>query len=252
MNPPGEMVLAPASFAARAMRMKESQIKPLRESGALRKLLGPAVSAKKTVSWKTLFHLQGKPLPCLMKEDFSESDPWLTTADYYPAYHSLFRSLSAGKKRIRFLEIGVRTGYVAAVLAQAVKCPAMYVGVDPNRYVSNGLELAGATLGRLRGRFSGFDGVLIEGYSWEDRIHHTLRDSGPFDWIHIDGHHVLDVKLHDIELARKVLAPGGLVLVDDLDHMDCVSGAVKRAMSLKFFREYYRYPTFRGLAVLRG
>jgi len=245
------MALAKNSAAARGLRLAEARIRPLKESAALRIVLAGA-DRQRRAGWKQLFFHGGKPLPCFMKQDLTPSDPWLTTPDYYPAYHALFRTLSAGMKRVRMLEIGVRTGYVAAVLAHAVKSPALYVGVDPNRYIAEGLQLAGGTLRALRRRHANFEGVLIEGYSWEERIHKTLRDSGPFDWIHIDGHHVLDVKMHDIALARELIRPGGFVLVDDLDHMDCVQEAVRRAMSMKLFRQYCRFHTFRGLAVLRA
>jgi predicted O-methyltransferase YrrM len=251
VNPPGEMVLARDSAAARGLRLAASRIRPLKESAALRTLLAGA-NRKRRSGWKQLFFQGGKPLPCFLKEDLTPSDPWLTSPDYYPAYQALFQTLAAGMKRVRMLEIGVRTGYVAAVFAHAVKTPALYVGVDPNRYVANGLELAGATLRVLRQKFPDYDGVLIEGYSWEERIHQTLRDSGPFDMIHIDGHHVLDVKMHDIALARDLVVPGGFVLVDDLDHMDCVQDAVRRAMSLRLFRQYCRFDTYRGLAILRA
>jgi predicted O-methyltransferase YrrM len=253
MLPPGQMELPESSAAARGLRLTAGQIAELRPSERLACLLAGVAAEQSRVDWKTLFYMNGHRLPCLIEQDLAAADdPWLTAPNNYPAYFALFKILAAGLERVRMLEIGVRTGYVAAVFAQAVAVPALYVGVDPNRYVADGMEKAGATLRLLRQRQPSFDGVLIEGYSWEERIHRTLRDTGPFDWVHIDGHHVLDVKLHDIELAAALLAPGGLALVDDFDSIACISDAVKRAMTVGLFKEFHRLPTYRGLAVLRA
>jgi predicted O-methyltransferase YrrM len=229
MNPPGQMEL-PALAAA--------EIAELQTSDRLARQLAGVPAEQAKVDWKGLFHIDGRRLPCMVEQDLADPDPWLTAPNSYPAYCALFKILSAGLPRVRMLEIGVRTGYVAAVFAQAVSGAALYVGVDPNRYIAEGMELAGATLRILRQRYPSFDGVLIEGYSWEERIHNTLRDTGPFDWVHIDGHHVLDVKLHDIELARNLLSPGGLALVDDFDSIPCIGNSVRRAMSVGLFREF--------------
>jgi predicted O-methyltransferase YrrM len=246
------MELPESSAAARALRLPTGEIAELCTSDRLAGELAGVAAEQAKVDWKSLFHINGQRLPCMVEQDLTDPDQWLTAPNSYPAYYGLFKILSAGLPRVRMLEIGVRTGYVAAVFAQAVSAPALYVGVDPNRYIAEGLELAGATLRVLRRQFPSFDGVLIEGYSWEERIHTTLRDSGPFDWVHIDGHHVLDVKLHDLELSRKLLAPGGLALVDDFDSIPCIADSVRRAVSVGLFREFYRLPTYRGMAVLRA
>jgi predicted O-methyltransferase YrrM len=127
----------------------------------------------------------------------------------------------------------------------------MYVGVDPNVYLRNGLELASATLQRLRSELNTTEFMLIEGFSWDADVQKTLAYSGPFDLIHIDGDHTLLGKLIDLELARRLLAPGGLVLVDDYSYHSPISDAVNRSLALGWYREIAVIPTLRGLAVLR-
>src|SRR5438552_8879792 len=78
------------------------------------------------------------------------TDDWLRSSDYYPLYHNLFKLLARGAAEVRLLEIGVRTGYIAAVFARAVEGKRRYVGVDPGLYVRDGLQRAERTLTALK------------------------------------------------------------------------------------------------------
>ena len=200
---------------------------------------------------RDLFFIDGAPLPCWQETDLTPADDWLLAANYYPYYYALFEALTAPERATRMLEIGVRTGYMGVAFARAARGPALYVGVDPNVYVRNGLQLAGATFGLLRQRLPRAEFVLFEGYSWDQDIQHSLAYSGPFDLIHIDGDHTLPGKLHDLELARGLLASDGLVLVDDYEHHSIVADAIARACRLGWFSEFAYAPTKRGLAALR-
>jgi predicted O-methyltransferase YrrM len=200
---------------------------------------------------RELFSLDGAMLPCWLEGDLTLSDGWLSDADYYPLYYALFRTLAPAGRATRLLEFGVRTGYAGVAFARAAQGAARYLGVDPNLYVRDGLELAGATFQILRSTLADFDFVLLEGYSWDADIQRSLLYSGPFDIIHIDGDHTLPGKLFDLELARRLIAPDGVILIDDYDHHTIVSDAVGRALALGWFNEFAYVPTKRGLAVLR-
>src|SRR5262245_11738512 len=178
---------------------------------------------------RELFALDGVALPCWLEGDLALYDDWLSADNYYPLYYALFHRLTTPDRKTRLLEIGVRTGYMGVTFAKAAQGPARYLGVDPNLYVRDGLRLAGETFQILRSTLADFEFVLLEGYSWDTDIQDSLIYSGPFEIIHIDGDHTLPGKLLDLEIARRLLAPGGLVLVDDYEHHSIVSDAVRRA-----------------------
>jgi predicted O-methyltransferase YrrM len=202
------------------------------------------------INSRGLFFYDGQPLPCWRPEDTELYDDWLESSRNYPAYYRLFEKLGTKCQRLRMLEIGVRTGYIGAVFARALSIPAFYVGVDPNEYVANGLELAGQCLRLLRDRLANFNYALLEGYSWQQSIQDSLQYCGPFDIIHIDGDHRLEGKLIDLDLARRLIVPGGIVLVDDYDYKSAVPDAIRRAWALDWYQSFEYIPTMRGLAVL--
>jgi predicted O-methyltransferase YrrM len=203
-------------------------------------------------SVRDLFTVDGRELPCWLDEDLnSTTDGWLTAANNYPAYYSLFRHLTHSATKPRLLEIGVRTGYIPVVFAKASLGRSYYMGVDPNLYVQHGLTLASQSLQQIRSCFATFDFAIIQGYSWDEWVRKSILYSGPFDLIHIDGDHTLEGKLVDLDLARSVLADKGIVLVDDYDHHLCVRDAIERAIRIGLFRQFAYLPTFRGLALLR-
>ncbi len=222
---------------------------PARDT-ALDQSLQRAVATAEFCDSRAIFTLDGAPLPCWQESDLELSDGWLLSPRYYPLYYALFQSLSAPGRPLRMLEIGVRTGYIAVTFARAARGPAFYLGLDPNLYLADGLQRAHASLAALRAR-GGPEFALLEGYSWDAAVQHSLGYSGPFDLIHIDGDHTLPGKLIDLDQARGLLVPGGLVLVDDYDHHGIVSDAVRRALALGWFSRFAYLPTLRGLAVLQ-
>jgi len=205
------------------------------------------------IQHKELFYLNEKPLPCVIESDYKLNDNWLTAENNYPLYFNLYKILVSRMDKVRMFEIGVRTGYQGVVCAKACKnmSSAFYMGVDPNLYVDKGLMLAGETLNVMRTLFRNFDFALIEGYSWERNIQKSFFYSGPFDIIHIDGDHSLQGKLIDLELARHLVAPEGLILVDDYDHHPVIKEAVKKSIAMGWFSEFIYIPTLRGLAILQ-
>lgn len=193
----------------------------------------------------------GQPYPCWLEGDETLGDDWLLAADYYPYYYRLYRYLGSRFEKIRMLEIGVRTGYSGVVLAKAVpeKSP-LYVGVDPNLYIPTGLEKAAATFSLLQKEGNPLQYFLLEGYSGSTAVQNSLRYSGPFEFIHVDGEHTYFGKLFDLWIARNLLAPGGFVLVDDYEHHGFIADSVKVALERGWFSKFSYLPTKRGLAVL--
>jgi len=207
---------------------------------------------KVQITSKELFQYNNKDLPCKLKEDYNPGDDWLNHPSYYPLYFNLFKSHSKGKKDVNFLEIGVRSGYMAAVFAKALmQVRSNYVGIDPNLYLPNGLDLAAATARIMTEANPDFHYLLINGYSWDEKIMKSLELSPKYDIIHIDGDHTLPGKLHDLELGRGLIANSGIILVDDYEHHSIVADAIARACRLGWFREFAFVPTKRGLAALR-
>lgn len=224
-----------------------------KESAELRAIIGDLGSDDAAPTSRELFSIDSKPLPCWLPADAEASDgDWLTSQRYYPLYYRIFASLQKANRAGSLLEIGVRTGYMAAVYARATSGAGRYLGLDPNLYVSNGLQLASETCKVLRRHLGSFDFCVVEGYSWDRPMQNTLEHNGPFDIIHVDGDHTLLGKLIDLELARRVVNREGVVLVDDYDyHPTIVAEAVRRACQLGWFSAFSYLPTMRGLAVLR-
>jgi len=197
-----------------------------------------------------LFSLGGQRLPCWLPDDDQPDDDWLRSSAYYPLYHNLFKLLARGAAEVRLLEIGVRTGYIAAVFARAVEGRRRYVGVDPGLYVRDGLQRAARTLTALKDSGGDIEFELIDGFSTDAAVQRTLRGMARFDIVHIDGDHTLTGKLRDLELARHLVTPSGLVLVDDATHIPSNADAVARAARLQWYRRVGYVATKRGLALL--
>jgi len=223
------------------------------ESRGLAARVQPGRVFENPASYEDLFCRGGEPLPCVLPADHLAPDGWLTHAGYYPAYFNLYRRCSEGLASVRMLEIGVRTGYQCAVFARACgrRAPSLFVGIDPNLYVREGMLLASRTCRALKEELPRFEYAFIEGYSWENIVQRSAECSGPFDLVHIDGDHSLAGKLVDLAFARRLCAPGGLVLVDDFDHHTAVSEAVRRAFACGWYTEFLYLPTLRGLAVIK-
>jgi hypothetical protein len=213
------------------------------------------------------FSHAGKPLPCLLEADNDPTDPWLVAPSYYPLYARLFAakatSLQSGNGQVetlrdphaepaflRMLEIGVRTGYMGVVLARATQGRAHYTGIDPNLYLPDGLARANASFSLLQKELPSFGHQLILGYSTAEIYQDAMALNGPYDIIHIDGDHSLHGKVTDLFIARKLLAPGGWLLVDDYGHAPSVAPACRAALAEGWYRTLEYIPTYRGCGLL--
>jgi predicted O-methyltransferase YrrM len=114
-----------------------------------------------------------------------------------PEVQRLLATLVASKPAGRIAEIGTAFGEGARAIVAALGAEASFVTVepDPSRYAQARDALAGTRAELVRGR-------------WED----VLPARGPFDLVFFDG----GTRGDSIELAVSLLAPGGILVKDDL------------------------------------
>lgn len=247
---PDKIVPSPQLEAALALEnVGMPSLKPDAGLAALAKRILARPSATSALE---LFTLEGQLLPCWVPEDIDPADDWLTNDRAYPLYYRLFQEIALLHPIPRLLEIGVRTGYVGVVFARAVNGPSRYVGIDPDQYRADGLARANASFTRIRARQPGFDFRCLHGYSDNPRIQSTVLRRGPYNIVHVDGDHTNRGKLVDLEFARSVLAPGGLVLVDDYDYIPgVIQESIGRAVRLGWYSRFATLATHRGLGILQ-
>lgn len=131
---------------------------------------------------------------------------WLKRIDAFLCVHLLERSTA--DRALRVLEIGVwKGGWASTIL---VNTPlARVTGVDP--YPGEAEKVRGEMLARLE-----TIGVA-ERFTLLERLD-QLNDDIDFDLIHIDGDHSEASAMADIVTADALLAPLGVIVVDDISH----------------------------------
>lgn len=114
-----------------------------------------------------------------------------------PEVQNLLATLAASKPGGRVAEIGTAFGDGATAIIAGLAAGSTFVTVepDPERYQRACDALAGTRAEILNGR-------------WED----LLPERGPFDLIFFDG----GTRDETLDLVISLLAPGGLLLKDDL------------------------------------
>ena len=122
-----------------------------------------------------------------------------------PEVQELLATLVASKPGGRIAEMGTAFGAGARAIAEALPADATFVTVepDPARYAE-----ASAALARTRAQ--------VVNARWED----VLPARGPFDLIFFDG----GTRGETFELAISLLAPGGILVKDDLTPGGPVAG----------------------------
>lgn len=131
-----------------------------------------------------------------------------------PEVQRLLAALAAAKPGGRIAEIGTAFGEGAAAIAAVLPPGASFVTVepDPERFAHAREALAGTRAEALHAR-------------WQD----VLPERGPFDLLFFDG----GTRGESIELAISLLAPGGVLVKDDLTPGDPVEGDVVREALLR-------------------
>jgi len=129
--------------------------------------------------------------------------------DYYRAKRQLIKECEPE----RILEFGIRAGYSAWTFLTA--CPgATYVGVDNEQGEHDPEPLTFWA----RKILEPFDTTFILADS------RTLQPQdllGAYDFIHVDGDHSFAGATHDMEIGLIVLQPGGTMVIDDYDNIQC-------------------------------
>jgi predicted O-methyltransferase YrrM len=129
-----------------------------------------------------------------------------------PEVHRLLAALVASKPDGRIAEIGTAFGAGARAIAAALMPGATFVTVEPDP----------GRVARARDALSGTRTEVIDG-PWEDVLPHR----GPFDVIFFDG----STGAATLPLAISLLAPGGVLVKDDLTLGRPVAGdAVREAL----------------------
>lgn len=212
----------------------------------------PALQQEEAPSSQSLFtNARGQRYPCWLPGDENLVDDWLLGPDTYPYYFRVFRHLGKDMAIPRLLEFGVRTGYTGLVFARASGRRCMYVGVDPNLYLPDGLDRAAQTFRLMREEGADLDFMLLEGYSSSSAMQASLRLSGPYGFVHIDGEHTYFGKVLDLWIARQLVDPSGYVLIDDMNHHPMITQSVQAACYMGWFSAFSLVPTKRGLGVLK-
>lgn len=120
-------------------------------------------------------------------------------------------------------EIGVWQGRYLALLSFVGAPEAPIVGVDPFIHVSDRDRQIASMRTNLATYAAGPERLhMIERSSTTvPAVELLAAAGGPFQFISVDGDHTMRGCLHDLHLAQQVLAPGGIVAVDDICNMSC-------------------------------
>jgi predicted O-methyltransferase YrrM len=229
-----------------ATRIKLGDLPPALDwTGAIEPIHAPE-------STRLFSQTNGQFFPCWLPGDKDLGEDWLVNPTYYPYYFKVFSGLSKEFSRPSLLEFGVRSGYSGLVFMKAVFGPKSYVGVDPNLYIPQGLEKSSQTFKLLQQEGHDLSFFLVEGFSSSSAVQKSLALSGPYSFIHIDGEHTYFGKLFDLWIARQLLAPGGYVLVDDLEHHGMIRDSIQVACEMGWFTKFSFVPTLRGMGVLKA
>jgi len=225
----------PGSAVAKALWIEENDCPSPAESPELA-FVKEAAGRSDLPSSREIFSAEGEMLPCWNVGQES----WMTSPDCFPKYFAIFQAL--GKRRM--LDIGAGDGFIAATFAKAITAPRFYFGIEAD------CAKPAPTLKKLRSFHTDFDFALIEGFSWGRAEQNALIGSGPFDLVHVNGDVSLPARLSDLELARRLCAPGEFVLANNFG-LPSVEQAVARAMRAGMFEKFISVPVLGGLAVMQ-
>lgn len=135
-------------------------------------------------------------------------------AAFYDIYVAMWELGSTVAPK-RILEVGTRTGISLCQLLSSYRDLSVIeriVSIDPyDGYTSP--NLVKANLRRLN--ISSDKIEFIVGKS-QDELPNLIAAGAEFDYILIDGDHTKSVAAEDLHMARKLLAPNGVILFDDI------------------------------------
>ncbi|MEM1054944.1 MAG: class I SAM-dependent methyltransferase [Bacteroidota bacterium] len=134
-----------------------------------------------------------------------------------PTWGRFLYGLVRGPRPKSVLELGTNLGVGAAHLASALARNERQHGV-PGRLVT--LEGAPAYAEIARDAMEGLglaDRVEVVVGSFAETLAGVCEREGPFDLVFIDGHHEAEATARYVEQIRPHLAPGALVILDDVE-----------------------------------
>ncbi len=211
------------------------QVPPQRHAGRADAVLPLA----KAASERVIATLRG--LPEVERTDRQKD--WFTSEDYYP----VFGGVAAATQPRRVLEVGVRLGYsLVAMWSSSPTTVTRIVGVDDESAIPGSQSRARANL--LASGYAGEHELLVG-----DRRQtlEALRAHERFDLVHLDADVTEDATRQAIEQAWKLLAPGGVLLVDDVEfHPEVGRAFAQMRHELVGVDEAQRLPSLRGLGIL--
>lgn len=123
---------------------------------------------------------------------------------------------------MRALELGTNLGIGAAYIGQGLRLN----GQGELHTIEGAASLA--HLARTNMAWSGLHQVHIHQGRFDVVLPQLLAASGPFDLVFIDGHHDHDATLDYFDTIHPHLAPGAVVIFDDIGWSDGMSRAWRR------------------------
>jgi hypothetical protein len=141
-----------------------------------------------------------------------------TAHSYIEIYEQLLEPMRMTARAV--LEIGVGPRALSLRMWDAYFPNALIVGIDPDPLLEPVPE--------------GVHVICADAYTAET-ARRVAALSGGYDLIVDDGSHALGDQLAAIRLYRPLLAPGGLLVIEDVDHLDHVRSAFTDAGSCEIF-----------------
>ncbi|MDD5395177.1 MAG: class I SAM-dependent methyltransferase [Thiothrix sp.] len=178
-----------------------------------------------------------------------EGKDFIVNGNTYRWYAALAALMAQEHPTCPIIEIGVRYGYsigtmVAAAsearLAQGKPVPITALAIDNEQYIT------GSVRHWQRWMRANYPGT---GYPHMHKRPHKLEFEA---WIcSVDGDHSYEGTLDDLAWAWVHTAPGGVIVVDDMNHKD-VPGVRKAVESFihAVKPEWYEIPSWRGTALI--
>jgi predicted O-methyltransferase YrrM/SAM-dependent methyltransferase len=179
-------------------------------------------------------------LPHLGKGDAERE--WFRSPSYYPYY----AALAAATAPSRVLEVGTRLGYSLAAMLVGFPRMDRIVSVDDESDPAASQRLAEANL-RALGYAGESDFLVADGLQALDALGPYER----FDLVHLDAHATREQAEEGILKAWGLVAPGGLLLVDDVVYTPSVGSAFRHAVaSVRDSGVHIVLDTLRGLGLI--
>lgn len=172
------------------------------------------------------------------------ADPTATQGriNQYRDYYQVKYEIAAERAVSMIVEIGVRAGYSAWAFLQAHP-EARYRGYD------NGSTRHGGFAGALtwaENILRPYDATIVRCDTQQVDVLPGL-DANQADLFHVDGDHSKAGVMHDLDLAYYHTRPGGMILLDDVSHIEGVRHAAndwQNKMGLSVLAEFR--PSLRG------